>query len=197
MESEKWKISDFVMIGILSAVYGAVTLGIGMLTATVNPFLHLFSPAIIAIILGTVVLFVVKKINKFGALTLFITVSIVLFSGFSGMFYLPLVGVVAATVLVLEIIIKQMKYSIFALAIGYGVIQSSYIFGGCIPVLFFLDQNILHWQEAGMDAQTIENFVKYSSGWYLAIGMLGCFIAGIIGIYIGKGILKKHIKEIS
>lgn len=48
-----------------------------------------------------------------------------------------------------------------------------------------------------MDAQTIENFVKYSSGWYLAIGMLGCFIAGIIGIYIGKGILKKHIKEIS
>ena len=87
MESEKWKISDFVMIGILSAVYGAVTLGIGMLTATVNPFLHLFSPAIIAIILGTVVLFVVKKINKFGALTLFITVSIVLFSGFSGMFY--------------------------------------------------------------------------------------------------------------
>lgn len=197
MESEKWKISDFVMIGILSAVYGAVTLGIEMLTATVNPFLHLFSPAIIAIILGTVVLFVVKKINKFGALTLFITVSIVLFSGFSGMFYLPLVGVVAATALVLEIIIKQMKYSIFALAIGYGVIQSSYIFGGCIPVLFFLDQNILHWQEAGMDAQTIENFVKYSSGWYLAIGMLGCFIAGIIGIYIGKGILKKHIKEIS
>ena len=78
MESEKWKISDFVMIGILSAVYGAVTLGIGMLTATVNPFLHLFSPAIIAIILGTVVLFVIKTLIRF--LTIFSKVLICRYS---------------------------------------------------------------------------------------------------------------------
>ena len=70
MENKKWKISDFVLIGILAAVYGAITLGVGAITATLNPMLHMFSPAITAIILGTVVLFVVKKINKFGALTL-------------------------------------------------------------------------------------------------------------------------------
>ena len=138
-----------------------------------------------------------KKINKFGALTLFITVSIAMFSGFSGMFYLPLVGVVAATSFIVDLIIKQMEYKTSALAIGYGVIQSAYIFGGCIPVLFFLDQNIKHWQDAGMDMQTIETFVKHSTGWYLAISMFACFIAGIIGVYIGRGILKKHFKEIA
>lgn len=197
MENKKWKISDFVLIGILAAVYGAITLGVGALTATLNPMLHMFSPAITAIILGTVVLFVVKKINKFGALTLFITVSIAMFSGFSGMFYLPLVGVVAATSFIVDLIIKQMEYKTSALAIGYGVIQSAYIFGGCIPVLFFLDQNIKHWQDAGMDMQTIETFIKHSTGWYLAISMFGCFIADIIGVYIGRGILKKHFKEIA
>ena len=76
MENKKWKISDFVLIGILAAVYGAITLGVGAITATLNPMLHMFSPAITAIILGTVVLFVVKKINKFNALTLFITAKI-------------------------------------------------------------------------------------------------------------------------
>ena len=33
MENKKWKISDFVLIGILAAVYGAITLGIGAITA--------------------------------------------------------------------------------------------------------------------------------------------------------------------
>lgn len=65
-----WKISDFVLIGILSALYGVLVLGIGALTVLLSPAMHALSPALIGVLLGTVFLFVVKKIPKFGAITL-------------------------------------------------------------------------------------------------------------------------------
>lgn len=193
---KQWKISDFVFIGLLSAVYGAIALGIGMLTATLNPILHMISSAIIALIMGTIVLFVVYKVNKVGAFTLFFGVSTVAFSGFSGMFYFPLVAVVTGTAFIVDLVISKLKYKTPFVAIGYGVVLASYIFGGCIPVLFFLEQNIKHWQEAGMDSATIEEFVRLSTGWFLVGSMFACFVAGIIGVYIGKIILKRHFKEI-
>lgn len=193
---KQWKISDFVFIGLLSAVYGAIALGIGMLTATLNPILHMISPAIIALIMGTIVLFVVYKVNKVGAFTLFFGVSTVAFFGFSGMFYFPLIAVVTGTAFIVDLVISKLKYKTPFVAIGYGVVLASYIFGGCIPVLFFLEQNIKHWQEAGMDSATIEEFVRLSTGWFLVGSMFACFVAGIIGVYIGKIILKRHFKEI-
>lgn len=196
VNSKKWKVSDFVLIGILAAVYGAVTLGIGMSTASINPMLHMFSASIVALILGTVVLFVVKKVDKPGVLALFISISIAMFAGFSGMFYLPFVGTVVITSIIVDMILRKSNYKTSYLAIGYGVIQSAYIFGGCIPVLFFLDQNIKKWQDAGMSMEMIQGFVKHSSGWYLVMTMSAAFVAGIIGINIGKAILKKHFDHI-
>lgn len=192
---KQWKISDFVLIGLLSAVYGAITLGIGMLTAALNPAVHMFSPAIIALLMGTVVLFVVHKVHKFGGFTLFFGVSISVFSGFSGMFYLPLVSVVTGTALIADCIISKLKYKTSFVAVGYGIVQASYIFGGCIPVLLFLEQNMKHWQEAGMDSETIEVFVRHSTGWFLVGSMCACFVAGIMGVYIGKAILQRHFQE--
>ena len=77
-----WKISDFVLIGILAAVYGVLVMGIGALTVLMAPMMHALSPAVIGVLLGTIVLFVAKKIPKFGALTLFIGISTALFAGF-------------------------------------------------------------------------------------------------------------------
>lgn len=47
-----------------------------------------------------------------------------------------------------------------------------------------------------MDSATIEEFVRLSTGWFLVGSMFACFVAGIIGVYIGKIILKRHFKEI-
>ena len=65
-----WKTSDFVLIGLLAAVEAAVIYGVGMLTAVLAPIMHVFGPSITAFIMGTVALFVVKKVRRFGALNL-------------------------------------------------------------------------------------------------------------------------------
>ena len=192
-----WKISDFVLIGILSALYGVLVLGIGALTVLLSPAMHALSPALIGVLLGTVFLFVVKKIPKFGALTLFVAISTALFAGFSGMMYVPFVGSVTAVALVVDLAVRALGQRIPVLAAGYGLIQASYVFGGAIPLLFFLEQSMQRWQEMGMDMQTIQRFVEHSTGVFLAAGMGIAFLGGFIGIYIGKRILKKHFKELN
>ena len=192
-----WKTSDFVLIGILSALYGVLVLGIGALTVLLSPAMHALSPALIGVLLGTVFLFVVKKIPKFGAITLFAAISTALFAGFSGMMYVPFVGSVTAVALVVDLAVRALGQRIPILAAGYGLRQASYVFGGAIPMLFFLEQNIQRWQEMGMDMQTIQHFVEHSTGVFLAAGMGIAFMGGFIGVYIGKRILKKHFKELS
>lgn len=192
-----WKTSDFVLIGILSALYGVLVLGIGALTVLLSPAMHALSPALIGVLLGTVFLFVVKKIPKFGAITLFAAISTALFAGFSGMMYVPFVGSVTAVALAVDLAVRALGQRIPILAAGYGLIQASYVFGGAIPMLFFLEQNIQRWQEMGMDMQTIQHFVEHSTGIFLAAGMGIAFMGGFIGVYIGKRILKKHFKELS
>ena len=192
-----WKISDFVLIGILSALYGVLVLGIGALTVLLSPAMHALSPALIGVLLGTVFLFVVKKIPKFGAITLCAAISTALFAGFSGMMYVPFVGSVTAVALAVDLAVRALGQRIPVLAAGYGLIQASYVFGGAIPMLFFLEQNIQRWQEMGMDMQTIQHFVEHSTGVFLAAGMGIAFMGGFIGVYIGKRILKKHFKELS
>ena len=189
-----WKISDFVLIGILAAVYGVLVMGIGALTVLMAPMMHALSPAVIGILLGTIVLFVAKKIPKLGALTLFIGISTALFAGFSGMMYVPFVGTVTATAFVVDLIVHRFGCRTPVLAVGYGLIQSAYVFGGAIPLLFFLEQNMAKWQAAGMDMQFIEKMVAHSTGWFLAAGMTIAFAGGFIGIYLGRRVLKKHLK---
>ncbi len=192
-----WKISDFVLIGILSALYGVLVLGIGALTVLLSPAMHALSPALIGVLLGTVFLFVVKKIPKFGAITLFAAISTALFAGFSGMMYVPFVGSVTAVAFVVDLAVRGLGSRIPVLAAGYGLIQASYVFGGAIPLLFFLEQEMVRWQEAGMDMERIERFVEHSTGAFLAAGMGIAFLGGVIGIYIGKRILQKHFKELN
>lgn len=192
-----WKISDFVLIGILSALYGVLVLGIGALTVLLSPAMHALSPALIGVLLGTVFLFVVKKIPKFGAITLFAAISTALFAGFSGMMYVPFVGSVTAVAFVVDLAVRGLGSRIPVLATGYGLIQASYVFGGAIPLLFFLEQEMVRWQEAGMDMERIGRFVEHSTGVFLAAGMGIAFLGGVIGIYIGRQILKKHFRELN
>ena len=192
-----WKISDFVLIGILSALYGVLVLGIGALTVLLSPAMHALSPALIGVLLGTVFLFVVKKIPKFGAITLFVAISTALFAGFSGMMYVPFVGSVTAVAFVVDVLVRQVGQRVPLLAAGYGLIQAAYVFGGAIPLLFFLEQEMVRWQEAGMDMERIQKFVEHSTGIFLVVGMGIAFLGGVIGIYIGRQILKKHFRELN
>ena len=78
--NQTWKASDFVLIGLLAAVHAMVIYGVGMLTAVLLPVMHIFAASITALIMGSVVLFAVKKIEHFGAFTLLLSLGTAFFT---------------------------------------------------------------------------------------------------------------------
>ena len=48
----------------------------------------------------------------------------------------------------------------------------------------------------GLGEEEIYGYVKYFTGGFAALGTISSIICGIIGVYIGKTILKKHFKNI-
>lgn len=190
----KWKISYFVLIGLLAALYAAVIYGVGILTATMAPIMHTLAPAITAFLIGVLALFVVKKIRRFGALLLFSGVGVAIFT-LTGMGNLTCLLAVLVVGLIADLIVWKTGFKTLSIAVGHGLIQAAYFFGGCVPFLFYLERELMRWKDMGMSAEEIGHYVKYFTGWYVVLGVGAAVVCGMIGVYIGKAILKNHFKD--
>ena len=122
---KKWKVSDFVLIGLLAAVHAAVIYGVGMLTAIMIPIMHVFATSITALIMGSIILFVVKKTEKFGAFTLLVSLGTALFT-LTGMGSITCLIFVVIVSFVADIIIFKTKFNTLAIGIGFGFSQAAY-----------------------------------------------------------------------
>lgn len=193
---KNWKISNFVLIGLMAAIYAAVIYGVGMLTVTMAPVMHVFGPSITAFVMGPVVLFVVKKIQRFGALTLLAGLGVALFmlTGFGGLGCLVAIVIVGG---VADIIVSRTGFKTFGIAIAHGFTQGAYFFGGAFPLLFFLEREMAKWQAMGMSEDEIMEYVQYFTGAFVVIGIVTAIVCGMIGVYVGKLILKRHFKDMN
>ena len=158
-----WKIRDFVLIGLLAAVEAAVIYGVGMLTAVLAPIMHIFGPSITAFIMGTVALFIVKRVRRFGAMTLFQSLGVALFT-LTGMGSVVCLICVVIVSLIADILITKTNFKTISVAVGHGLAHAAYFFGGCFPMLFFLEREINRWVEMGLSEEAIQEYVKYFTG---------------------------------
>ena len=193
--SNKWKISDFVLIGLLAAVHAAVIYGVGVLTAVMIPVMHVFAPSITALIMGSIVLFVVKKIEHFGAMTLLVSLGTAFFT-LTGMGSITCLICVIIASLIADIIVFKTNFKTISIGIGYGFTQAAYFFGGCFPFIFFLDREINKWVEMGVTEEEMYGYIRYLTGGFAVIGVVSAILCGIVGVYVGKLILRRHFKNI-
>lgn len=192
----KWKISDFVLIGLLSAIDAAVIYGVGMLTAAMVPIMHVFTSAITALVMGTVVLFVVKKIQRFGAMTLLVSLGVAIFT-LTGMGSITCLLFVVVTSIIADFIITKTDFKTISIGIGYGFTQAAYFFGGCFPFIFFLEREMEKWAAMGVGKDEMLGYAKYLTGGFAIVGVVSSILCGIIGVYIGKLILQRHFKNMN
>lgn len=190
---KKWKISDFVLIGLLAAVDAAVIYGVGMLTAVLTPIMHVFGPSITALLMGTVALFIVKKVRRFGAMTLFQSLSVALFA-LTGMGSVVCLVCVIMGSFIADIFITKTGFKTASISIGHGLSHAAYFFGGCFPMLFFLEREINQWVEMGLSEEAIQEYVRFFTGGFVALGTIVALICGVLGVYVGKTLLKRHLK---
>ena len=193
-KTNHWKISHFVLIGLMAAIYAAVIYGVGMLTAVTIPVMHVFAPGMMGILMGPIVLFVVKTVRRFGVLTLLAGLGVALFT-LTGMGSINCLIFVAIAGLIADVIITKTGFKTLSIGIGHGLTQAAYFTGGVFPFLFFLERELAKWQEMGMSREEILEYVHYFTGIFAVIGIVSAIIFGIAGVYIGKLILKRHFKD--
>lgn len=189
-----YKIKDFVLLGIITAIYFVLFMVIGFTTAGLNPLLHAFSPAVTAFIVGTIILFLMYKIPKFGVLSLFTLILFALIT-LIGMGYLPwfLTSIISA--IIADIICVSSGYkSLIKNAIAGGLLSLGNVAGGIIPAMFFAEQYSKEWIARGMPEESMAATIACSTGWIGVTVLIVNFIGGFLGIIVASKILARHFK---
>ncbi len=188
--SSKLKVKDLVTIGIFSVIYFVLFMLIG--SAGVIPILYLLFPIPLAIITGILVILFMAKAPKRGALFIFGMITPLVMWAMGYPYILPLLSLFFMAIA--EFIASRGEYK----SLKYNTI--AYAVFSCWPISSIM-QVLLVWErysklhtESMGDGwlSTVKGLVTYQN---VLLVLLGTFIAGLIGAYIGRKMLKKHFER--
>ncbi len=192
---KKLKIKDLVMIALLTALYLVFYMVCGMLAMVFGPFGHAISPGICAIFTGSIMLFMARKIGKFGQYMIMQAICMILF-GIVGAGYIPWVITSMIGALLADFIASRSKdTSVLKVAIASGLFHVGQALGSIIPSWFFMEQYRQDWINRGQTPEAMDEMIKYTSGVMGFVSTVIVFALAIAGVYLGQLILKKHLEK--
>ncbi len=189
--SNKLKIKDLVTTGIFFVIYFVVMFAVGMIGLV--PILFLVYPCILGVVTGTIVLLYMAKVAKPWALFILGMLSPILMFAMGHTFIVPLVAAIfvgLAEFFFRKGGFKSFKYNAVAFAFF-----NCWISGSLMQMLLAKEQYQAIHVKSGMDPSYFEKLEALISVPSLALVIVGAFIGGLIGAYIGKAMLKKHFKK--
>lgn len=186
---EKLSVKDLVTIGVFSVVYFVLMFGIGMMGMV--PILFLIYPAVLAVAAGVVVMLLMAKIQKPGALWIFGMITPLVMFAMGHTFVLPILSLVVVTLA--EGIRRIGLYRSFRYNMLSYAVFSTWICGSLMQMLLAKEQYIEMSMMMGKEyVEMLERLITYP---HMALVYLGAFCGGIVGAYIGRAFLKKHFRR--
>ncbi|MGX7112695.1 MptD family putative ECF transporter S component [Gemella cuniculi] len=193
--NNKLKIKDILLIALLTAVYLVIYFFSMLIITPLGALGHAISPGINGLFTGTIIYFMVRKIGKMWQFSLFTLFAMGIFSLMGGG-YLPWLITSMTTAIIADLIASRSKDTpVFKIAIAAGLMHMGQAWGAIIPAMFFLNSYRETWVKRGETVETMNEYIKYTSSYWGVISSIIVFILGIIGVYVGYAILKKHFKE--
>ena len=190
MDNKKLKVKDLVSIGVFAVIYFVLMFGVGMMGMI--PILFLVYPTVLAIVAGTVVMLFMAKVQKPWALFILGMISpLVMFA----MGHTYVVVVLSLIVMIIAELIRKIgnynsfKYNMLSYAVFSIWICSS------MMQMFLVKEKYLEMSIEMMGKDYVDVMEKLITYPHMALVVLGAFLGGIIGAYIGKALLKKHFEK--
>ena len=191
----KLKIKDVVMTSLLTALYMVFYMVASMIVMVFGQFGHAISPGICAILTGSVLLFLTRKVGKFGQFIIMQAIMMLIFS-IMGAGYLPwIITSMVAAILADVIASREEKPAVWKVALASGVFHVGQAWGSIVPSWFFLESYKEEWIGRGQTPEAMEEMVKYTTGFMGVVSTLIVFVLAVAGVYLGWLILRKHLKE--
>ncbi len=189
-EDNKMNVKDLITTGIFTVVY-FVLFFICAMTGMI-PIMAVFYPVLLAVVAGIPCVLFFTKVKKFGMITIMATISAILL-WLMGYGY---VGIITAVVIgfIADMIMKSGNYKSFAkMVIGY-VIFCEWVIGTQLPMWIGAEAYAEAFRETQGD-EFVDGLERLISGGMCAVVVACTAIAAVIGVYLGKAVLKKHFKR--
>ena len=188
-QKEKLSVKELIQAGGFGAIYLVVYFALAMILGF-NPITFFVTGPIVAVVLGTVYMLYVSKVPKRGAIfILSIFNGLLLSTNFIYSFFITI-----ALGLIAELIAASGKYkSISKNIVSFGVFSCASI-SVYVGVLFTREQYLemamqyygSHYTEVLGNILSVRNVILL---------LLADFVAGVIGGFIGKTLLKNHLER--
>ena len=192
---KKIKIKDIVLTALLTALYLIFFTISGGITFIIGPFGHAISPGICGFLSGAIILFISRKVGKFGQFTVLTAIIMVVFS-LMGAGYLPWLITCMTTALIADIIASRSnKTPVILVALASGIMHVGQAWGSIVPSWFFMESYRETWIKKGQTPEAMDAMLKYTQGTMGIISTFIVFALAFVGVWIGYLILRKHLKE--
>ncbi|MBE6049589.1 MAG: Trep_Strep domain-containing protein [Clostridium sp.] len=186
----KLQAKDLINVGVFTTIYFIVFFACCMLGYI--PLLLVLDPVICPIVAGIPFMLYLTKIKKFGMITITGIISGVLMFIFGNGVICVITGLVFG--LLADLIVKSGKYSSAKKAVvGYGVF-SLWLIGMLIP-MFIMRDSYFESLRKNFGDNYVDTLMNYVPNWSFFLILVLTFIAGLIGAYLGKRVLKKHFER--
>lgn len=186
------KTKDILLIALLTAIYVLVGFAAMMAIMPLGAFGHSISPGIAALVAGTVIYFMARKVGKMWQYTLMTLLYMGVVS-LMGAGYLPWLISSVVTAVIADLIASRSKDAgVGRIALASGILHMGQAWGAIIPSLLFVEKYKSDWIARGQKPETMEEMVHYTSGMWALYTSVIVFVLAVIGAYIGHLILKKH-----
>lgn len=187
-KTQKLNVRDLITIGILSAVFAVVYVGVGMITGS-TPIGWLFTNAILALPLGIVYMLLLAKVPKKGsALILGVVFCLVMILMGHWWPSTMLVGLFALIAEIVSMIIGKKRFS--GMLTAFVIYMIGFPIAAFAPLVWFKDAYISAYPPE--TAAYYEGLAQLLGGGMFWLVIAVTAIGAVIGAFLGKAVLKKH-----
>ena len=189
MNDTKLKGKDLINIGIYAALTCVLMTAVSMIgfVPVLMPLIGVIAP----IFCGVPLMLFMTKVKKFGMVTI-MGIIMGVFLGITGMGIWPVIfGVIFG--FLADLVDKSGNYKNGnRILLGNGVL-SIIMFGCMVPLYINIDQYFSSRQGFGQEyIDTVTNLVQ---PWTFPVLLIAGFVAGVLGAWIGRKLLKKHFEK--
>lgn len=189
--NNKLTTKDLIITGIFSAIYFVLNFCV-MISGGLTPILWIMMPVILALICGTVYMMLVAKVPKRGPVLIMSVITALIYLA-TGQFTILILIAYLISSIAAELIRALFGYKSFVgNLIGYcafslGIVSSP------LQLWIFGDEFIDNITQNGMPVEYVQKLTALISSSTLIIMITATIIGAVIGGYIGKKIMYKHL----
>ncbi len=185
------KTKDLIVMGIFFVIYFSLYVVLGFMGMV--PILVLFFPFISAIVVGPIVMLYMAKVPKKWGLFIFGMLGPLIFFMLGQTFILPLVALIFVSLA--EYFFRKGNFKSFKYnTIAYGFF-SAWICGNIIQILLVKEKFEEYHKFGSMPDGYFDKLDALVSWPVMILIIIGAFVGGLIGAYLGKLMLKKHFEK--